>query len=74
MGMNRLEELRETQGYPRTKIATICGVGEAQVRRWESGEVLVPTRHLPALCALFDTDTEHLMGWDTTRTEHGAAA
>lgn len=73
MGTNRLEELREARGYPRTKIATVCGVGEAQVRRWESGEVLVPTRYLPTLCELFDTDTEHLMGWDTTRTT-GAAA
>lgn len=64
MGKNRLEELRDAQGLQRAEVAVACSVGEAQIRRWESGEVLVPSRHLPALCALFGVSTEVLMGWD----------
>lgn len=61
--MNQIRQLRQEAGLSRAYIAAHCEVGEAQVRRWESGEVLVPTRHLLDLTAIFGVSVEQLMGW-----------
>jgi transcriptional regulator with XRE-family HTH domain len=61
---NRLFELREAAGISRPGLADLVGVGEHQVRRWESSDVLIPSRHLPVLAERFDCTVEHLMGWD----------
>jgi transcriptional regulator with XRE-family HTH domain len=61
---NRLRELRAQRELSRAAVAVQVGVGEQQVRRWEDNELLVPTKHLPALTGLFEVSVEHLMGWD----------
>ena len=63
---NRLEELRESAGLSRAAVADQVRVGEHQVRRWESGDALIPTKHLAALTAMFGCTVEHLLGWDRT--------
>lgn len=74
---NRLRELREQHApeLSRAAVAVHVGVGEQQVRRWEDNELLVPTKHLPALTALFKVSVEYLMGWDRSESpsEVGAA-
>lgn len=64
---NRLQELREAAGMSRAGLADYIGVGEAQVRRWELREVLVPTRHLPKLTAKFGVSADYLLGFDRTK-------
>jgi transcriptional regulator with XRE-family HTH domain len=71
--LNRLTELREAAGISRPGLADLVGVGEHQVRRWESGEVLVPSKHLPLLAERFGCTVEHLMGWDRSEAKAGAA-
>jgi transcriptional regulator with XRE-family HTH domain len=67
--LNRLAELREAMGMSRAGLADLVGVGEHQVRRWEAGELLIPTRHLVALADHFDVTTDHLLGLDREPTE-----
>lgn len=73
---NRLEELREQAGISRAGLADYLGIGEHQVRRWESGETLIPTKHFPALVAKFGVTVDHLLGMDrqSTETPNRAAA
>ncbi|HUB98991.1 MAG TPA: helix-turn-helix transcriptional regulator [Solirubrobacterales bacterium] len=61
---NRLQELRTAAGISRAGLADYVGVGETQVRRWEVGDVLIPTRHLERLTAKLDVTVEYLLGWD----------
>lgn len=61
---NRLQELWEAAGISRAGLADRVGVGEHQVWRWESNEVLIPTKYLALLTELLDCSVEHLMGWD----------
>lgn len=61
---NRLQELRTAAGISRAGLADFVGVGETQVRRWEVGDVLIPTRHLERLTAKLDVSVEYLLGWD----------
>jgi transcriptional regulator with XRE-family HTH domain len=72
--MNRLRTLRERDELSRAAVAVQVGVGEQQVRRWEDNELLIPTKHLPALTVLFGVTVEHLMGWDREPATTGKAA
>jgi DNA-binding transcriptional regulator YiaG len=71
---NRLQELREAAEpkLSRAGLADRAGVGEHQVRRWEQNEVLIPTRHLPLLTALFGCSSDHLLGLDRDDTRAAA--
>jgi transcriptional regulator with XRE-family HTH domain len=66
---NRLEELREQAALSRAGLADYLGIGEHQVRRWESGETLIPTKHFPALVAKFGVTVDYLLGMDRQSTE-----
>ena len=62
--VNQISVLREQRGWHRSVIAAEFNIGERTVRRWESGEVSVPSEYIPQLAALFDVSPEYLMGWD----------
>lgn len=69
---NRLRELREAVGMSRAGLADQVGVGEHQVRRWEAGEVPIPTKHLLVLTGLLAATADHLLGLDHQPTEAAA--
>lgn len=62
--VNRIQELREARSWHRTVIGAAFNVGERTVRRWESGEIAVPSDLIPGLADLFGVTPEYLMGWD----------
>ncbi len=62
---NRLKELREAADLSRPAVADLLGIGEHQVRRWESGETQIPTKHLVSLADRLGVTTDHLLGRDT---------
>jgi transcriptional regulator with XRE-family HTH domain len=73
--VNRLEDLREEAGISRAGLADFLGLGEHQVRRWEAGETLIPTKHLPALTEKFGVSSDYLLGLgrSDTATQEAAA-
>lgn len=64
MTTNRLQELREQRGLARSEIATLCGVTERTVERWEKGDTAIPDPQKRVLTAYFNVTVERLMGWD----------
>jgi transcriptional regulator with XRE-family HTH domain len=62
--MNRLTELREVADLSPAGLADLVGVGETQVRRWESGDALIPTKHLPVITKRLNVTADHLLGLD----------
>lgn len=67
MTTNRLQELREARTEARTEIATLCGVTERTVERWESEATAIPDSQKQALTEHFQVSVEHLLGWDRTK-------
>jgi transcriptional regulator with XRE-family HTH domain len=62
--VNRISVLREARGWHRTVIAAEFNIGERTVRRWENGEVEIPSTVIPRLADMFDVTPEYLMAWD----------
>jgi transcriptional regulator with XRE-family HTH domain len=62
--INRLTDLREEAEMSPAALADLVGVGETQVRRWEKGDALIPTKHLAVITARFDVSADHLLGLD----------
>ena len=62
--VNRVQGLRESRNWHRTVIAAPFNASERTVRRWENGEVDVPSDVIPQLAQMFDVSPECLMGWD----------
>jgi transcriptional regulator with XRE-family HTH domain len=61
---NRLTELREQAELSPAGLADLVGVGETQVRRWESGDALIPTKHLGTITQRLGVTADHLLGLD----------
>ena len=61
---NRLAELREQAQLSPAGLADLVGVAETQVRRWERGDVLIPTKHLTLLTSRLGVSADHLLGLD----------
>lgn len=61
---NRLTELRESAGISPAALADLVGVAETQVRRWERGDVLIPTKYLASITARLNVSSDHLLGLD----------
>jgi len=72
--VNRLTELRETAGLSPAALADLVGVAETQVRRWERGDVLIPTKYLAPITARLDVTADHLLGLDREPTPTVKAA
>jgi transcriptional regulator with XRE-family HTH domain len=71
---NRLTELREQAELSPAGLADLVGVGETQVRRWESGDALIPTKHLAVITQRLDVTADHLLGLDREPTTTARAA
>jgi ribosome-binding protein aMBF1 (putative translation factor) len=59
-----LQSAREAKGLSRAALAVALEVGEHQVRRWETGEKLIPSKHLEVLTDLLGVTADHLLGLD----------
>jgi transcriptional regulator with XRE-family HTH domain len=71
---NRLTELREQAEMSPAGLADLVGVAETQVRRWERGDVLIPTKYLSTLTDLLSVTADHLLGLDRESTPTTKAA
>lgn len=70
MTTNRLRILREKNGEARTELATLCGVTERTIERWEGGVTGIPDAQKRLLGEHFGVSTDALMGWDRNEDHH----
>jgi transcriptional regulator with XRE-family HTH domain len=71
---NPLQLARESKGLSRASVADALKIGEHQVRRWEAGEQLIPSKHLSALTELLGVTADHLLGLDREPVTSAEAA
>lgn len=63
----RLRLLRESKGLSQTEVAKLLGVNRTTYVHYETG-YSKPTQKLEALCALFNTTSDYIMGTNNANT------
>lgn len=63
----RLRLLRESKGLSQTEVAKLLGVNRTTYVHYETG-YSKPTQKLEALCSLFNTTSDYIMGTNNTNT------
>ena len=54
--------LREDKDLTQQNIADILKIGRTMYRRYESGEVDLPIRHLKTLCIFYGVSADYVLG------------
>lgn len=60
----KFRECREEKGLSAQVAATDIGVSIGTLLKWESGKTRPDADKVLALCALYGTDPNHLLGFD----------
>ncbi len=60
--VDRLRELREQHGWSQRELARLCGFGEAQVRKYESGQTDPSATYLKLIANRLNVSTDYLLG------------
>jgi transcriptional regulator with XRE-family HTH domain len=69
---DRLRSWREKRGWSQRELARHCGLGEAQVNKYESGQTDPSAKYLKALAETLGLSTDYLLGLtDNPRGELG---
>lgn len=58
----RLQNLRKERGMSQEDLATILNVSRQAVSKWESGSAYPETEKIIAICKMFDTSMDELIG------------
>ncbi len=58
----RLRDLREDHDKTQQQIAEVLGIRRQMYRRYETGEIDMPIRHLAALADYYHTSVDYLIG------------
>lgn len=62
MKMNRLKELRTDHDLTQENVAEIIGCSKKQISRYENDEQEMTTSKLKALCLLYQTSADYILG------------
>jgi len=57
-----LRELRESKNMTQQNVADLLNIGRTMYRRYETGEIEIPIRHLKALCIFYGVSTDYVLG------------
>ena len=56
-----IRELREDRDLSQTYIAEVLGIQQQTYSKYETGEYSLPIRHLKALAAFYQTNTDYIL-------------
>jgi repressor LexA len=59
---DRLKALREQHGWSRRELSRLCGLGEASIGKYETGEIDPTATSLKILADHLDVSTDYLLG------------
>jgi transcriptional regulator with XRE-family HTH domain len=59
---DRLREAREKQGWSQRELARLCGLGEAQIHRYENGVSDPAAKYLKLIAEQLGVSTDYLLG------------
>jgi transcriptional regulator with XRE-family HTH domain len=59
---DRLKFWREKYGWSQRELARLCGLGEAQVNKYENGQTDPSSKYLKALAEVLEVSTDYLLG------------
>lgn len=59
---DRLRKLREQQGLSQRGLARLCGLGEAQVNKYENGQFDPSSGYLKVIAEKLGVSTDYLLG------------
>jgi len=57
-----LKDLRENRELRQQDIADILNIGRTMYRRYETGEIDLPIRHLKTLCLYYGVSADYILG------------
>lgn len=66
---DRLRMWREKHGWSQRELARLCGLGEAQVNKYENGQTDPSAKYLKAIAEKLGVSTDYLLG--LTDSPHG---
>lgn len=59
---DRLQSLREERGWSQRELSRICGLGDAQISKYERGETDLTAVHLKSIAEKLEVSTDYLLG------------
>src|SRR5579859_6367039 len=59
---DRLKTLREQHGWSQRELSRLCGLGEGQVGKYESGQTDPSSTHLKIIAEKLGVSTDYLLG------------
>ncbi|MEP7287019.1 MAG: helix-turn-helix transcriptional regulator [Chloroflexota bacterium] len=62
LNAERLRMWRERYGWSQRELARRCGLGEAQVNKYENGQTDPSAKYLKAMAEQLDVSTDYLLG------------
>ncbi|WP_314461932.1 helix-turn-helix domain-containing protein [uncultured Streptococcus sp.] len=66
--MNRLKELRTSQGMTQQELANFIGMTRRGYQKWENGESQIKPEKAQLLADYFGVEVPYLLGYDTNNT------
>ena len=60
--IERLRETRELKGFSQRELARLCGLGENQIHRYETGKSDPSATHLKLIADKLGVSTDYLLG------------
>lgn len=57
-----LRNLRENKELTQQQIADLLKIGRTMYRRYETGEIDIPVRHLKTLCLFYGISSDYVLG------------
>ena len=60
--IDRLRTIREQRGLSQRELARLCGIGETQIRKYESGMVDPSATNLGLIAEALEVSTDYLLG------------
>jgi transcriptional regulator with XRE-family HTH domain len=60
--VERLREWREKRGWSQRELARLCGLGEAQVSKYENGHTDPSASVLKAMCSQLGVSADYVLG------------
>lgn len=66
-----LKDLRENKELRQQDIADLLKIGRTMYRRYESGEIDIPVRHLKTLCLFYGVSSDYILGLPSNLSRTG---
>jgi len=70
MNFERLKDIRETLELSQRELASKLKISKSTVSRWETGEKIIPLKHLISLCNLAKVSLDYALGISNKNTKN----